>query len=286
MERAGTASTRGTGVSVPRRTAWITAAALLVAAVARADSPIARRLNSTALGEVREYTVRLPVSYAREPRRRFPVIYVLDGPPLDRQTAEVAARLAVGGGAPELIVVGIPNMGRDGRARDFLPPSLRFTRRDGSPFIGGADRFLSFLREELMPRVQREFRTAGPRILSGHSLGAIFVCYSLTAAPDLFEARLAHSPAIWRDEDAVVEAMARWLARPSGPAGFLSVTVGADEGAGMQSGYHKLRAALAAGAASAGLRWHAAITPGAVHETNVALATPDSLRAFFAGSEK
>lgn len=247
-----------------------------------ADAPIVRRVNSTALGELREYTVRLPASYASLPRRRYPVVYVLDGPPLDRQTADAAMRLASAGTAPELIVVGIPNMRREGRARDFLPPSLRFTRRDGSAFIGGADRFLSFLRDELMPRVQREFRTTGPRVLSGHSLGAIFVCFSLTAAPALFDARLAHSPAIWRDEDTVVESVARWLARPTGPGGFLSVTVGADEGAGMQSGYHKLQAVLAAGASTGGVRWHAAITPGAVHETNLALATPGSLGAFFA----
>lgn len=274
------------GRALTRLVGLALAAAMVAPATVDADSPLVRRLNSTALGELREYAVRLPPSYVREPRRRYPVIYVLDGPPLDRHTAEAAGRLAATGTAPELIVVGIPNMRRSGRARDFLPPSLRFTRPDGSPFVGGADRFLSFLREELMPRVQREFRTTGPRLISGHSLGAIFVCYSLTTAPELFDARFAHSPAIWRDEDAVMDSVAQWLAKPTGTGGFLSVTVGADEGADMQSGYYKLRAALAAGAATAGLRWHAAITPGAVHETNVALATPGSLRAFFARPEK
>ncbi|MEZ5421327.1 MAG: alpha/beta hydrolase-fold protein [Vicinamibacterales bacterium] len=108
------------------RTLLATAAVLASAAGARADTPITGRLTSTALGEVRQYTVRLPASYARDSTRRYPVIYVLDGPPLDAHTAAAAAEVAAAGDAPELIVVGIPNMQRGGRARDFLPPYLSF----------------------------------------------------------------------------------------------------------------------------------------------------------------
>lgn len=246
-----------------------------------AAPPESGRLTSVALGEVREYTVRLPASYAREPRRRYPVVYVLDGPPLDAHTFDAAAANAVSGRSPELIVVGIPNMQRGGRARDFLPPELRFARRDGTPFTGGADRFLRFLRDELVPRVERAYRTAAPHMLVGHSLGAIFVCYSLVEAPSFFDARFAHSPAIWRDQDRVVGAVDAWLSRTRGSTQYLYVSVGANEGPQLSSGYHALRAVLAAKAAGAGLRWDARVTPGAAHETNVALATPDALRAYF-----
>ncbi|HUU35887.1 MAG TPA: alpha/beta hydrolase-fold protein [Vicinamibacterales bacterium] len=248
------------------------------------DAPTVGRVTSAALGAVRDFSVRLPASYAREPRRRYPVIYVLDGPPLDGDTAAGAGRLAASGVAPELIVVGIPNMRRGGRARDFLPPSLSFRRRDGSPFTGGADRFLRFLRDELVPRIDRDYRTKAPRLLVGHSLGAIFVCYSLSAAPALFDARFAHSPAIWRDEDTIVAEVARTLSPGRALGGFFYVSVGAKEGDGMGLGFEKLRALLAARAAAAGLRWRAEVTPGAVHETNVKLATPSALRAYFANS--
>lgn len=207
---------------------------------------------------------------------------VLDGPPLDGHTAEAAAALARDGAAPGLIVVGIPNMRRGGRARDFLPPTLSFRRRDGTPFTGGADRFLAFLRDELLPTIDRDYRTA-ERLLVGHSLGAIFVCYSLSAAPDLFAARFAHSPAIWRDEDEVVGSVDRWLAASRKARGFFYASTGSDEGQGMQSGYFKLRDVLAARADAAGLRWQADVTPGAVHETNVRLASPTALRAYFSG---
>jgi predicted alpha/beta superfamily hydrolase len=261
---------------------------LLLATVGEAhahdDDPIVGRLASSALAEAREFSVRLPASYAREPRRRYPVIYVLDGPPLDGQTAEGATRLAAGGLAPDVIVVGIPNMQRGGRARDFLPPFLSFRRRDGSPFTGGADRFLRFLRDELVPRIERDYRTTTTRLLVGHSLGAIFVCYSLAAAPALFEARFAHSPAIWRDEDAVVADVARALSAARSLGGFFYLSVGAQEGDGMGQGFEKLRAVLAERAAAAGLRWRAEVTAGAGHETNVRLATPAALRAYFAGA--
>jgi predicted alpha/beta superfamily hydrolase len=261
----------------------LAAAVLAVAAEAGAQAPLTANLTSSVLGEVRAFTVRLPAGYAREPQRRYPVVYVLDGPPLDGHTAQGAATLAAAGEAPGLIVVGIPNMQRGGRARDFLPPFLSFARRDGSPFTGGADRFLRFLRDELVPRIEREYRTTRPRLLVGHSLGAIFVCYSLGAAPAFFDARFAHSPAIWRDEDAVAADLARSLASARGLGSFFYLSVGEKEGGGLGDGYAKLHAVLRAHAATAGLRWQAEVTPGAVHETNVARATPSALRAYFAG---
>lgn len=266
----------------------VIARALLATAVllawpldARAQTPLVGRVTSSVLGEMREFTVRLPAGYDRDRARRFPVVYVLDGPPLDQQTALAAAQEARAGGVPDLIVVGIPNMQRSGRARDFLPPFLSFPRRDGSPFTGGADRFLRFLRDELTPRIERDYRTTRPRLLVGHSLGAIFVCYSLMTAPAFFDARFAHSPAIWRDEDVVAGALSTWLTAARGVGGFFYLSVGAQEGDGLGRGYEKLKAVLSARAGAAGLRWQAAVTPGAVHETNVALATVPGLRAYF-----
>lgn len=256
---------------------------LAVAADAGAQTPLTANLTSQVLGEVRAFTVRLPDGYAKAPGRRYPVVYVLDGPPLDGHTAQGAAPLAAAGQAPGLIVVGIPNMQRGGRARDFLPPFLSFARRDGSPFTGGADRFLRFLRDELVPRIEREYRTTRPRLLVGHSLGAIFVSYSLGAAPAFFDARFAHSPAIWRDEDTVAADLARSLTAARGLGSFFYLSVGEKEGEGMGQSYAKMKAVLTARAATAGLRWRAEITPDAAHETNVALATPSALRAYFAG---
>ncbi|MGE0814107.1 MAG: alpha/beta hydrolase [Vicinamibacterales bacterium] len=258
------------------------AALVLGASGTAAAEPHVGRIASAALGGVREYTVRVPAGYERAPRRRYPVIYVLDGPPLDAQTAEAAAANATQGVSPALIVVGIPNMRQGERARDFLPPFVRVTRRDGSAFVGGADRFLRFLRDELIPRVERDYRTAAPRMIAGHSLGAVFVCYSLTEAPSLFAARFAHSPALWRGASQVAGSLSAWLDGRPGVGGYLYLTVGAEEGDSLQSGFRTLGAVLEAHPSTPGLRWDARVTPGAVHETNVALATPAALAAYFA----
>ena len=102
------------------------------------------------------------------------------------------------------------------------------------------------------------------------------------ASPAVFDARFAHSPAIWRDEDAVAADLSRSLTAGHGRGTFFYLSVGEKEGGGLGEGYAKLHAVLRTRAAGAGLRWRAEVTPGAVHETNVRLATPSALRAAFA----
>ena len=42
-----------------------------------------------------------------------------------------------------------------------------------SPTAGGADEFLRFLSDELIPWVEGQYRTASFRVLVGHSLGGL-----------------------------------------------------------------------------------------------------------------
>src|SRR5688572_18570521 len=62
-------------------------------------------IDSAALGERRSYLVRLPESYERDPQRRYPVVYVLDGSSQDLHTAASAALMARIAVVPEVIVV-------------------------------------------------------------------------------------------------------------------------------------------------------------------------------------
>lgn len=84
---------------------------------------------------------------------------------------------------------------------------------------------------------------------------------------------------------AVVADVARTLASGRSLGGFFYLSVGAKEGNGPGRGFETLRAVLAAGAAGAGLRWRAEVTPEAAHESNVRLATPSALRAYFAAAQ-
>lgn len=248
-----------------------------------ASNVVTGSMHSGVLGEEREYLVHLPASYQRALTRRYPVLYVLDGSSQDLHTAASAELLARIGVMPEVLVVGIPNVSGAGRQRDYTPPGMRQDIDEPDSPEGQADRFLSFLKAELIPRIERDYRADGRRMLAGNSRGALLVVYSLLAAPALFEARFAHSPALWRDDEAIVARLETGLPAPPPLAGYLFLSLGDGENAKMTAAFTRTVALLEA-AAPPSLRWHAELTPGAVHGTNAELATPVGLRLYFAGA--
>jgi predicted alpha/beta superfamily hydrolase len=240
-------------------------------------SVLQRSLRSGLLGETRAYLVHLPEGYAREPARRYPVIYVLDGSSQDVHTAASAELMARIGASPETIVVGIPNVDGKGRQRDYTPPGMRQDIDDADGPQGRADRFLAFLRSELIPHVEREFRANGERTLAGNSRGGLFAVYALTASDGLFEHYIANSPALWRDDGEMVKRLDRYLRDHRGPRGDLFLSLGGAENAKMKRAFGRAVATLQRDA-GAGLRWKAYTTPAATHADNAVKATPVALR--------
>lgn len=237
-------------------------------------------LASAVLGEQRDYLVHLPESYQDAPDRRYPVVFVLDGSSQDLHTAASAALMARIGVGGEVVVVGIPNVDGKGRQRDYTPPGMRQDLDADDPSLGGGDRFLAFLREELIPHVEQRYRVTGTRLLAGNSRGGLFVVYALTAEPGLFDAYLAHSPALWRDEQAMVGRLERFLDAAPAPAGMLFLSLGSAENDRMQDAFRRTEAVLRS-QAPPGLRWHAYLTSGAHHGNNAVRATPVALRWAF-----
>lgn len=236
-----------------------------------------RSLQSTRLGEARRYRIRLPESYARTPDERYPVIYVLDGASQDVHTAASAALMARIGAMPEAIVVGIPNTSGEGRNRDYTPPGMRQDAEQANSPSGQADRFLAFLQGELIPQVERDFRTSDERMLVGNSRGGLFVVYALTAEPGLFGAYIANSPALWRDDAAMVHRLDTFLRSHRGLHATLFLSLGGAENPKMTYAYRQAIAMLQR-EAPAGLRWKAYSTPGATHADNAQKATPLALQ--------
>lgn len=140
-------------------------------------------LPSTNVGDTYRILVRLPPGYAADPARRYPVVFQLDatsfGPEFDIAAGH-ASDLAAQGTIPESIVVGVgypyddPLLGgKRGRSRDYVT-----VRDDGQP--GGIDKFLLFIRQELIPHIDSKYRTdPSARALSGHSLGGFVALYTL-----------------------------------------------------------------------------------------------------------
>ena len=136
---------------------------------------VARRIKSTTLSEDRKVFVHLPASYNTS-GSAYPVLYLLDGTPAFLlEMIAITARLRNDRNAPEMIIVAIENTDRN---RGMMPVVAK-----DLPGPPRAEAFLGFLEKELIPDIEKTYRTAQPRILQGKSLSGLFTIYALLRDP-------------------------------------------------------------------------------------------------------
>ncbi|MFN2178811.1 MAG: alpha/beta hydrolase [Candidatus Promineifilaceae bacterium] len=71
---------------------------------------------------------------------------------------------------------------------------------------GGADNFLEFIRKELKPFIQANYRIdSKDASVLGHSFGGLFALYALLKAPDTFNRYIISSPSIWWNPQTIFE---------------------------------------------------------------------------------
>jgi len=143
-------------------------------------------VSSKFLGPKRQVEIWLPPGYDDNPTTRYPVLYMHDGQNLfdpriantgvDWGVDEAVVRLVSKGVIPPIIVVGVWSTAA--RSREYSP-------------WHDAPAYARFLVEELMPRVNQEFRTrTGPANTAamGSSMGGLLSFYLVTHHPDVFGA--------------------------------------------------------------------------------------------------
>jgi predicted alpha/beta superfamily hydrolase len=114
-------------------------------------------------------------------------LYLLDGNSNSLlETVSVLNKLGSDESIPKMIVVAIGNTDRD---RDMMPLS---TKQYTVP-VAGAEQFLSFIGDELIPEIDKMYRTNQQRILCGKSLSGLFTLYALLTRPQLFESYIGRS---------------------------------------------------------------------------------------------
>lgn len=162
-------------------------------------------LASALVGESREYWVSLPDAY-RDGSSRFPVVYMMDGDHNFNSGGIGALRHAAQlGEIPDFIVVGIKNTDR---SKDIFPEVV--TYKDGSKDGGRANQYLDFIRFELMPLVEKTYRTESYRVLYGTSNTGFTAVYALFRDPTTADAYVAASatlsiPSFRKDRDKLVQ---------------------------------------------------------------------------------
>lgn len=143
-------------------------------------------ITSSINGTTYPLSVYLPPASAGS-RATLPVVYALDGDWRFQNLVDIAEASRA-----RIIVVAIGNQAR--RAHDYVPPN------SCTPDGGGHGAYFDFLRQELIPLVERTIGgDPARRALLGHSHGGSFVFYALFAqAPGAhhFSAYLASDASI------------------------------------------------------------------------------------------
>lgn len=172
-------------------------------------------LESKINGTTYHLYISLPQHYSSKDTTHYPVLYLLDG----GWTFPIAhaARNAVDavGDMENIIIVGIEYEWEQsltpfftGRWKDFTPSKDAKTDEnpyfrkslglpEGSLSSGGGPVFLNVMRKEIIPFIEKEYKTNSDRGISGHSFGGLFASYCLLSAPNLFNRYGINSPSFW-----------------------------------------------------------------------------------------
>ncbi len=155
---------------------------------------------SKSLAEERKIFVYLPAA-AKDTSKRFPVLYLLDGDDHFASVSGIVKYFAERSVCPDMIIIGIPNTDR---TRDLTPTrSLLYpdgSKSDDLKSSGGGEKFVSFIKNELMPHVDSLYPVAPYKLLIGHSFGGLTVMNILINHPNLFNAYIAVDPSMWWDK--------------------------------------------------------------------------------------
>jgi predicted alpha/beta superfamily hydrolase len=188
-----------------------------------------RTITSSKIGQRYDLFISLPENY-KTSNQSYPVLYVLDGWHFPLMAFIQENNIYSKRMGPVIIV----NIGHSPaedamtlRARDFTPTPI-----PNIPNSGGGPAFLDFLEHELIPYIDRTYRTnPSDRGLLGHSLGGSFALYALEQRPALFQRIVAASPYMFSDSVIFTEARRSLRALPASVR--LDLSVGSDDELGL-----------------------------------------------------
>lgn len=158
-------------------------------------------LYSNVLKETRKIQIIFPAGYESGATTTYEMFYVLDGEWYWEHVPFIYNFTVTSGFAPPCIFVVLPNTyvkGENRRDRDFSP-----THEPGIEVSGGADNFHTFLKDELIPYVEKKYPANGNRTLIGSSFSGLFSVYAFIKDPELFRSYISSDPNLGWDHDYV-----------------------------------------------------------------------------------
>jgi len=145
-------------------------------------------IHSQKLNEDREITISLPFSYAQNKTKKYPLLIILDGDYLLDPFEGALKYGAYWDDMPEVIIVGITQNQKNERESDCT-----IDQETGLPEEKG-EAFFEFIGQELLPYLQKNYRTSPFKIIAGHDVTAGFLNFYLYKDNPLFNGYISLSP--------------------------------------------------------------------------------------------
>ncbi|MFD2567633.1 alpha/beta hydrolase-fold protein [Pseudotenacibaculum haliotis] len=164
------------------------------------------KIHSNILNENRSYIVELPDSYGKG-EKEYPLLVLLDGEVNYHSHSGIIKHMTQSRQIPEMIIVAIVNVDR---VRDFTPTKY-LVNLNGSSAVenhktsGGSAKFLSFIEQELLPTIEKKYRTNAFRTLVGISHGGLLVGSSFLSENTSFNGFVSMDPSFWWDDQFIVK---------------------------------------------------------------------------------
>jgi uncharacterized protein len=156
--------------------------------------------------------VKLPEEHTTEMNRRFTTIYLLDANLYFDVVAAMVEKYKEIGIMPPVILVGIGYSNFEEmeklRTRDYLYPKA--PGKEEPKNSGGGLAFLGFLQNELIPLVDKQYRTKPEnRIVMGHSYGGYFcllaLLHNLQEQNNIIRSYIAASPSLQYNDEHLLQ---------------------------------------------------------------------------------
>jgi len=160
-----------------------------------------RTMKSASTGRDYDLYIHIPSNYDQDKTKKYPVLYILDGQWDFKLMDSVLGGLVYDKFVPDMIMVGITYSGENAdynslRAMDYTPTPTAQVKGSGD-----GPKFLKFLKTELIPFIEANYRAdSSRRVLQGSSYAGLFTLYALFSDPGLFFGYISASPAVPYDD--------------------------------------------------------------------------------------
>jgi uncharacterized protein len=168
-------------------------------------------IQSKKVGEERIINVWMPSNY-KTMTDSLPVMYMADGGIKEDfpHIANTLAKLIKENKIKPLILVGIENTQR---RRDLTGFTEVAKDKEIAPVVGGSEKFRAFINEELIPEINKRYRTTNEKTIIGESASGLFVMETLLLTPDMFDNYIAFDPSLWWNNHYLVRTAKEHLAK-------------------------------------------------------------------------